>query len=119
MKSTVLVVFLCLGTLVFSSSMAWAYCSEPRAGYGLSAPQPPGSYEKPDRPDCLSRRGYGSSVLECDDRTLRDYRSRGKRYADKLKAYADEAKEFAEKAERFAKEAADYAACARDELEGR
>ena len=117
MKRIFCVFVLSLCALAFSNGTAHAFCMEPRAGYGLSAPQPPGSYEKPSAPDCLS--GYGSSVLKCDDRELRDYRDKAKRYGEKLGKYAADAKEFAAKAADFAGEAADYAACAQDELDGR
>lgn len=94
------------------SGAAHAFCMEPRAGFGMNAPQPPSSYERPDVPDCLARGG----VLGCDDYELRDYRDKAGRYEEKLEEYAAAAKSFSEKAARYADEAADYAACEQKEL---
>lgn len=103
-------------TVFMAAGTAHAFCMEPRAGFGMNAPQPPPSYERPDVPDCLGRRGYGGGVLNCDDYELRDYRDKAKRYEEKLEEYAAAAKSFSEKAARYAGEAADYAACEQKEL---
>lgn len=106
-----------LAVCMMCSGAAHAFCTEPRAGFGMTAPPPP-SYERPDVPDCLARRGSGGGVLNCDDYELRDYRDKAERYEEKLDEYAAASNIFAEKAARYAEEAADYAACEQRELKG-
>lgn len=111
--------FTMIVTLVlFMPAAAHAFCSAPRADQSLSAPQPPGDYDKPRAPDCLSRGGYGGAG-DCDGRQIDDYRRAMDRYAGQLDEFSRRAEEFSNKAARFAEEATQYAACEARELERR
>ncbi|HEY8191877.1 MAG TPA: hypothetical protein VIG74_05575 [Alphaproteobacteria bacterium] len=94
MKRTFMMIGL---TALLFSRTAHAFCTTPRADQGLAAPQPPGTYDKPREPECLSRGGYGGAG-DCDGRQIDDYRLAMDQYAEQLEEFARRAEEFSDKA---------------------
>jgi hypothetical protein len=98
-----------------SPDIAFAFCFEP--SFTESPPDPPGTYERPDVPFCLSDYSW-SGQHSCDSWELDSYEADVEAYVGKLSRYADEAAGFANSAANFASEAFAYAKCeAKDVVE--
>ena len=93
--------------------MAFAFCSEP--SMYEDAPEPPGSYTKPDAPYCLSGYSY-TRTHTCDQWEIDRYFADINDYISKLNNYAREAEAFANAAAGFADEAFEYARCEADDV---
>lgn len=101
------------GLMAVAATEAAAFCSEP--SFYNSAPNAPGSFDRPDVPYCLQEFSW-SGRHTCDDWELDGYRDDVEDYVDKLNDYLREAVDFANAAARFAQEAEAYAQCEADEV---
>ncbi len=108
---------LIIGGAVFLSfaSAAHAFCSSPQPP---SAPQPPGSYDRPRVPDCLKDSALDRGG-ECDRWELQSYDRDREGYIRKLERFVEDSAGFAEKAERYSREAKSYSDCEMRELRQR
>lgn len=88
---------LILAFLTQQSSMSHAFCNEP------NAPDPPGTFSKPDVPYCLSEFSY-SGKHSCESYEIDSYKSEVEDYVRELKNYASEA-------ESYYSDAVEYANC--------
>lgn len=100
-------------SLAFAPGPALAFCSEP--SFYESAPDAPGSYEKPRVPYCLSGYSY-SGRHTCDEWEIDAYFDDVNDYIDELNDYLREANRFAEEAARFAADAYEYARCEAEDV---
>jgi hypothetical protein len=88
--------------LLFISTNANAYCSEP------SAPDVPGTYSKPSPPFCMS--GYNiTREHTCDSWQINSYIGEVNDYIRKLN-------DFAQEAANYANEASEYARCEANDI---
>lgn len=101
------------GLLAVVATEAGAYCSEP--SFRETAPDTPGSYDRPDVPYCLREFSW-SGRHTCDSWEIDRYKNEVESYIDDLNSYIREAVEFAEAASRFAQDAEAYARCEADEV---
>ena len=98
-----------LGTLFLACPYAYqvSTCSEPN--FYATAPNAPGSFNKPDVPFCFRDRS-------CDEWQVRNYVSDVEDYVGRLKRYAEEAIDFSHNARSFANDALSYAKCEADDV---
>ena len=94
--------------LFFFSSGAYAYCGQPSLYSSL--PSPPGSYQKPSLPYCLSDYKY-SGKHSCNSWEIDTYIDGINEYIRALENYVAEAYSFAGEASDYANQAAEYARC--------
>ncbi|MEO6015139.1 MAG: hypothetical protein ABIQ30_16340 [Devosia sp.] len=105
-----------VATMLFSflfAPSAYAYCSQP--SFYSSPPTPPGSYERPDVPYCLSAYAY-TQKHTCDQWELDSYFDDVDDYVEKLKTFYNEVADYANSAKRYSDDSYDFAKCEIDEV---
>lgn len=105
--------YILAGLLAMAATEAAAYCSEP--SFSETAPDAPGTYERPDVPYCLQEYRW-SGRHTCDDWEIDSYQNEVNDYVDELNDYLSEVVAFANEATRYAQEADDYARCEAQEV---
>lgn len=105
--------FLLAIALVAVSSEASAYCSEPT--FWGQMPTPPGSYERPRVPYCLTTYRF-SNTHTCSQWELDSYFDDVDDHAEDMQAYYDEVLAFARRVSRHVDEAFAYAECEVNEV---
>lgn len=98
--------------LIFQSSSALAYCSEPshytsEPSFSGSEPDAPASYTKPSVPYCLGEYSY-TGKHTCEEYELDSYFSEVDRYLSELNSYIEDAVNYSNEARRFANEVIDF-----------
>ena len=101
------------GVMAVAATEAAAFCSKP--SFYESAPDAPGSFDRPDVPFCLQELKW-SGHHTCDDWELDGYRDEVEEYVDKLNTYLSKAVDFADAAARFTRDAEAYARCEAGEV---
>ncbi len=93
--------------LVFAHACQALACSKP--SFYATAPNAPGSFDKPDIPFCFRDHS-------CDEWQARNYISDVEDYVEELKRFAGEAIDFSNQARSFAEDALSYAKCEADDV---
>lgn len=107
------VVVLSMVLAVGAMSDAHAYCSEPYLS--VTIPDPPGSYDRPDVPFCLSSYKW-SGEHDCDSWDLDRYKDEVEEYIEELNDFVEEVDQLAREISLFADEALTYAKCEAEEV---